>query len=441
MIERTERGGQTRYTDRQTSLMLPMKTLCCRLLPVLFLCLLPLWGGAAGSGVGAVTLTIGVSHVVRAGQVLSLAKGAAIEVGDRIETTDSGHVHIRFVDGARVSVRPDSVLTVEAYQYDPDHPDRTAVKFDLEKGIARAISGDAAHQAKDRFRLNTPLVAIGVRGTDFTTQAGPHSAVVVVNQGAIVLAPLDAGCSAAGFGPCGGARARELSASMSGTALVYRNNMTEPSFQSINSLKGTDRITPIIQQERESAVQTQGVLADSRAPGSIVGLLPQQPSLTWGRWSAVPLPGDNLTVSFMAALQSGQVTVGDGYYFLFRNEGVPNLMGSMTGQATFALQGGAASYRSAGNLYSAATLQGGVLGIDFSRDLFATNLTVSSVPTGVQTIMASGTLNPTTGIFVANGTDPHVAGAVSFNTLQAGYLFNKSFTNGSALMGATLWGR
>lgn len=40
------------------------------------------------------------------------------------------------------------------------------VRFKLETGVARAISGTAAESAKDRFRLNTPLVAIGVRGTD-----------------------------------------------------------------------------------------------------------------------------------------------------------------------------------------------------------------------------------------------------------------------------------
>ena len=397
--------------------------------------------GSVPKPVGTVTLIIGVSQVERAGKALTLSKGSAIEVGDRIETTDSGHVHIQFVDGARVSVRPDSVLRVEEYQYDPAHPADSIVKFDLEKGVARAISGDAAHQAKDRFRLNTPLVAIGVRGTDFTTQAGPQSAVVVVNQGAIVLAPLDKICTAAGVGPCGGARARELSASMSGTALVYRSNMPDPSFQPINSLKGTDKITPMMQQEREGAVQSQGVVADSRSPSSVVGLLPQQPSLTWGRWPTDVRPGENLTVPFMNALQGNQVTVGDGYYFLFRNEGVPNLMKSMSGQATFALQGGSANYRSSGNLYSAATIQGGALGIDFTHDTFATNLTMNSAATGVQSMSASGTLNPTTGIFLSNATDPHVAGAVSLNTLQAGYLFSKSMLNGGILTGATLWGR
>lgn len=45
--------------------------------------------------------------------------------------------------------------------------EQSLVRFRLDRGVARAISGAAAEGARERFRLNTPLVAIGVRGTDF----------------------------------------------------------------------------------------------------------------------------------------------------------------------------------------------------------------------------------------------------------------------------------
>lgn len=393
------------------------------------------------SPIGTVTLTIGVSELQREGRSQAPAKGSAIVIGDTLTTSPSGHVHIQFVDGARISVRPDSVLHIEDYQYDPAHPSDSTVKFFLEKGVARAISGDAAHAAKDRFRLNTPLVAIGVKGTDFTTQAGPQTAVVVVNQGAIVLAPLDAACQAAGLGPCSGAHARTLTASMSGTALVYRSNAADPSFQPLNSLKGVDKIVPILQQEREGAAQSSIVVADSTAPTSLSVLLPTQHNLIWGRWAGNAAPGDSLTAPFLTAMQGNQVVVGDGYYFLFRNETGPNLMTTASGQASFALQGGSATYRTPSNNLSAASIQGGTLGIDFTHDTFSTSLTVSSSATGPVVISASGTVNPANGIFLSSTYDPRVAGAVSYNTLQAGYLFNKPFVNGRALSGATLWGR
>ena len=83
-----------------------------------------------------------------------------------------------------------------------DRPEESVVKFSLLQGTARAISGKAAEAAKDKFRLNTPIAAIGVRGTDFVVSVSQTSVRAMVNQGAIVLAPYSAQCSALGAGPC-----------------------------------------------------------------------------------------------------------------------------------------------------------------------------------------------------------------------------------------------
>ena len=397
----------------------------------------------AAVAVGTVSLSIGKSTLQHAGKALTIAKGSAISVGDSISTSSNGYVHIQFVDGAHVSVRPDSVLRVETYRYDPAHPAASTVRFFLEKGVVRAISGAAAHAARDRFRLNTPLVAIGVKGTDFTTRAGPQSATVVVNQGAIVLAPLDAACPATGLGPCGGSRARTLTASMHGIALVYRSNGVDPSYQPLNTLKDFDKLTPFLQQERGGAAQSSAVVADSTAPTSLSPLLPTRHSLIWGRWSATAAPGDKLTVPFMAAMEGRQVTVGDGYYFLFRDETGPNSIAAAGGQVNFSLQGSSAYYRSTGNELSAASVLGGTLGIDFAHDSFATKLTVSSAATGPVAFSAGGTVNPANGIFLSapSAASSRVVGALSFDTLQAGYLFSSVLANGATLSGATLWGR
>lgn len=394
--------------------------------------------GAAS--VGEVTLTIGASQIEREGKSESVVKGSAIAAGDLIRTTANGHVHIRFVDGARVSIRPDSVLHVVEYRYDPDAPAESLIKFHLETGTVRGISGLAAQAARDKFRLNTPLVAIGVKGTDFVTQATAKSAIVLVNQGAIVLAPLDGVCRADGFGPCGTSRSRELASSMNGMALVYRQAAAEPVLQPVNSLKGTDKITPILLQERVGSASTATAVADSRNPGAVIDLLASRSSLIWGRWSASPVPGDNLTAPFMEALSGGRVTVGDGYYFLFRNENVPNLLSSVSGVTNFRLQGGAASYRDSSNALSAATIDGGSFSIDFGHKTFATQLAVSSPSIGTQAVAATGTINPSTGILISNSAGARVAGAVSLDTSQAGYFFSKPVGNG-ALTGATLWGR
>ncbi|MFY8192307.1 MAG: FecR family protein, partial [Limnohabitans sp.] len=112
--------------------------------------------------VGEVTLTIGKSNIERANNLAEPQKGGSVQEGDVIRTADNGHVHIRFIDGARVSVRPNSVFRIHEFKYSPADPAASVVRLSLDSGEARSISGAAAQAAKDRFRLNTPLVAIGV---------------------------------------------------------------------------------------------------------------------------------------------------------------------------------------------------------------------------------------------------------------------------------------
>ncbi|MYI02088.1 MAG: FecR domain-containing protein, partial [Gammaproteobacteria bacterium] len=128
--------------------------------------------------------------------------GTQIGAGDFVQTEPNGHVHIRFIDNALVSVRPDSRLEIVRYEYNRANPSLSMVKFSLEEGVTRSISGDAASTARERFRLNTPIAAIGVRGTDFVVSATQDSVRALVNEGTIVLAPYSAECTAEAFGPC-----------------------------------------------------------------------------------------------------------------------------------------------------------------------------------------------------------------------------------------------
>jgi len=110
----------------------------------------------ASQVVGEVTLTIGKSKIERSTQETEPAKGGSVQEGDVIRTSDNGHVHIRFIDGARVSVRPNSVFRIHEFKYSPADPASSVVRLSLDSGEARSISGAAAQAAKERFRLNTP---------------------------------------------------------------------------------------------------------------------------------------------------------------------------------------------------------------------------------------------------------------------------------------------
>lgn len=421
-----------------------------RLLPCLLVVLCVLAPAVHAGTVGEVTLSIGRSSIERESGAIEPQRGAAVREGDIIRTTASGHVHIRFVDGALVSVRPGSVFRIQEFRYDATNPAASTVQMTLETGEVRSISGEAAKAARERFRLNTPLVAIGVKGTDFVTQSASGAVTVTVNEGAIVMAPFDQSCRVEALGTCGGSRARELRADMGALALVYRSGAVDPSFQPAAPKAGDARsgandnlkIQGLERQLKENADvpgRNVQVASETRSPLDLISAS----RLVWGRWSNVALPGDALTVTFLEALRGNEVTVGDGYYFLFRQPGVANLLPSLNNKVDFSLRSSAANYRLQTNEVIAAKVDSATLGIDFANRSFASTLQVSAAGIGSHGLTYRGSLDPATGIFLSPAADSggaRLAGALSLDATGAGFLFQAPVGSGS-FIGATQWGR
>ena len=178
--------------------------------------------------VGEATLVIGRARIVATdGSSSNALVGSAVRVGDRIETQAGGHVYLRFVDGGNVSIRPQSRMQIESYSHNPQQPQLGAIKFKLEEGTARSITGAWGEAARERFRLNTPVAAIGVRGTDFTVRSDAESTTATVYTGAIVLAPLNNGCAQT-VGPCHNSTATLLSGDMRGQMLELTSRENTP---------------------------------------------------------------------------------------------------------------------------------------------------------------------------------------------------------------------
>ena len=407
----------------------------------------PAWGQQeAKPPVGDVTLVIGSVQVLRGEQQLPLARGSQLLVGDSISTQANGHAHLRFVDGALVSVRPASTLKIVEYRFDRNNPSASVVRFQLDQGVVRAISGQAAESAKDKFRLNTPLAAIGVKGTDFVVESAKGRVNAIVNQGSIVLAPIDGQCRADGMGPCSSAAARELSAALRGMALTYSTSMANPQLLPMGQLRGSELpavpLAPLSDATSVNSGKTQQVQVDSKSVGStdqILRKVSPETSMVWGRWGQAR-EQDALTIAFRDAMQSRAVTVGDGYYFLFRRESdVVNLLAYNQGLVNFSLQSSHANFVDAGNELRAANIAGGSLGINFSSNDFVTSLQLKSPAAADVSLQSSGKVNAS-GVFLSNAGAGSVAGALSLDTRQAGYLFSVP-SSGGTYRGATLWGR
>ena len=411
---------------------------------------------AQPQAVGHVSLVIGVAQVVRADGVREpLRRGSSIMVGDRLETTANGHVHVRFVDNGAVSVRPESVLEVQSYRYDAQNPAANEVRLRLDQGTSRSISGAATEADKSRFRLNTPIAAIGVRGTDFIVQSDPTGVRATVADGAIVIGPLTDTCTASALGPCAGDTARVLSAGMGELMAEVRagegRTRLVPASGSVLAAVSTKR-------EEGSAARSQGealtysandrtgadLLTIAKERLSVVDLNRQvdlSAQLVWGRWTDGTSPGDKIAIPEIVASAGRHYTgIGDSDIGLFRaNQSQPGgiLSDSLNANAEFKLTRAYATFQ-AGGKSEVASVDNGTLQIDFARRTFATGLRLSSATAGTTELRAGGIVR-SNGTFAVRDSEQLVAGVVSSDGKEAGYLFERSAAGGS-FKGRTLWG-
>ena len=90
--------------------------------------------------------------------------GENVYEGDTLTTFANSEVHLHMADGAQFIVREDSRITLFEYVADGGSEDRSLV--DLAKGAMRSITGWIGQFNRTKYRIRTPLVTIGVRGTD-----------------------------------------------------------------------------------------------------------------------------------------------------------------------------------------------------------------------------------------------------------------------------------
>lgn len=418
---------------------------------------------------GEVTAAIGEAQIVAsAGDKRAAAQGMPLHVGDILQTGAGGHIHIRMVDDALVSLRPNSALKIASYAYQPGVAATTKIRFDLLRGTVRSVTGKGGELAKDRFRMNTPVAAIGVRGTDFIAQADAEKTLVHVASGAIVLAPLGAGCQENTLGACQTAAARVLTAEMSNMMLEFTRGMVEPrlvplsdKLQSIASppVKGDaaklqsqspaepSGATPldVAQQNTLDSLTAQQppapapvvVAAPAPAPAPAPAV-PVHHQMVWGHWAG-GIAGDELGSPFVEAAQGREAIVGTGGNILFRDNAAAISL-PRNGRADFTLRMAQVSLPQAGGAI-AGLVQNGTLGVDFNVNRYDTRLDIQHPSLAAPVaLIASGGLRDDGLLMPTNSATGRVAGSLSRDATEAGYLFELSTTAGT-LVGTTLWNR
>jgi hypothetical protein len=112
--------------------------------------------------------------VASRGEVIALSNGGSRELkqgdfiykNDEIITSSKSFAVLQFVDGAKVTVRPDSTLIIEQYLYAGNESDEATLN--LVSGGLRVITGAMAKTNPENYKVRTPVALMGVRGTEFS---------------------------------------------------------------------------------------------------------------------------------------------------------------------------------------------------------------------------------------------------------------------------------
>lgn len=126
------------------------------------------WCSAAfAQPAGQVEFARGVGFAQSAGQVpRTLGQGLALKEGDRLTTSDGAYAIVKLQDGTQMTIRPNSELLIQQYQFKENATDNNLL-MRLFKGGFRAITGLINKSSPNAARVVTSTSTIGIRGTDF----------------------------------------------------------------------------------------------------------------------------------------------------------------------------------------------------------------------------------------------------------------------------------
>ena len=92
-----------------------------------------------------------------------LARNSPIYQNDTIVTARKSFAVIKFVDDTKMSIRPNSEITIDRFNASPG--EETA-EFSIVKGGLRALTGAIGNRKPENVRFRTREASIGIRGTD-----------------------------------------------------------------------------------------------------------------------------------------------------------------------------------------------------------------------------------------------------------------------------------
>ncbi len=105
------------------------------------------------------------------GTVTIMGPKSEVMAGDNLETGNDSYAQVQMNDGAQMTIRPNSNLKIESFQFNKEASKGDNAVFRLLRGGFRTVSGLIGKRGNpDAYQLRVNTATIGIRGTDFTTR-------------------------------------------------------------------------------------------------------------------------------------------------------------------------------------------------------------------------------------------------------------------------------
>jgi hypothetical protein len=125
---------------------------------------------AADTFVGVVKTLEGGAVITRDGESIAVGTGMEIRRADFVRPDRRGYVGLVFSDDTRISIGPNTEITIDRYLFEPVEEELSLV-IRLLRGTLSFLSGQIAKLSPDSVQLVMPVATIGVRGTHVLIEA------------------------------------------------------------------------------------------------------------------------------------------------------------------------------------------------------------------------------------------------------------------------------
>ena len=119
---------------------------------------------AEENAIGIIKIAKGNSFIMRNEERVSCQVGSSVFQNDVLETGDDGSLGVTLKDNTRLSLGPNSRLTLKEFTFEP-REEKYSFISEIVRGTLVYLSGIMAKLSPESVTIKTPTTTVGIRGT------------------------------------------------------------------------------------------------------------------------------------------------------------------------------------------------------------------------------------------------------------------------------------